>query len=345
MAFPKNICFAEPLEGTTKIRNTSKCKGEFRAKFLTSANNLPNETTDVVEIPAGGTGEFKFSLDSFPDSPVSIEQAVEVKIGDNFKSIASRVSDIKPLFSDFQIVSAPYPENAQPGDEVSANITIQNIGDCKGKARAKGTKLPPEGFNLGPGETTSFRHTLSMPGEAQPIQLSLNNVTQNSAADTFGTKVEPSSAVLIDTEKGTLRMIGGFSTQVPYAGAIQATNLEKSNMEEDDKLAAGRRIGTFQGKVSVSPSDEDIIKFDTLDYLNMRFDKQIQWVFDGTIKGKAESFQYSEYPTSGTESFLPAPAENPEISIRGSPLTKLGRARKRLGVNSQLFSEPIVNRG
>lgn len=342
MPFPNTVCLGERLEGTTRIRNTSECTGEFRTRFRPSIGE--DSIAEPQELSPGEEAEFEFVMDRMPDNMLDVEQLVEVRRGDQWIEAESLVDEIEPLFGNLQFVSTPFPGFVQPDEPVSANITVQNAGDCSTIAEMSGTRFTSTSVELGPGETQDFEQRFSMPGNAVPVNLQLTDQERGIQGDEFSTLIEPQQTVQIDQDEGTIQFIGGFDVRLSYRGVIQGTNVESENLDEEDRFIGGRRVSTFSGEISTTPEDKDTILFGNLDFLNVQFGANIQWVLNNEILGEAESFQYSEYPLGVASRLFPVATDDPEIEVKASPVGRLGKVRDAVGVGALIAKNPLLSR-
>lgn len=341
MSFPSQVCFGDPVSGSTVVRNDSQCESEYRVRYDVGGDTA---TASSAELAPGEEFEFQLDVSRMPESQLRVEEIVEVKVGDVWEPLDERVTNIEPLFSEFQLVSASYPAHVQPGNPVAANLTVQNVGDCPGRAEISGTRFQSRNVELEPGETTNFQHRFNMPGSRVPISLQVLNQDRGIDEDGVDRRIDPQQTVIIDEEEGTLEFLGGFNTNLGYNGIIQGRGIEGESLDSEDNLIGGRVLGAVSGNASTSPEDRDIIKFSTLDFLNVQFGSNIQWVRNGNILGEASSFQFSKYPIGFAENALPLPAEDPEISIRASPTDRLGKVRRVAGLNAKLIDQPVFQR-
>jgi len=344
MAFPTEVCFGQPVSGSLRLRNNSNCRGEFRLRLRSDAFGDDIVSNDV-EVAPGDSSDLEFRLPEMPDEEFTVEQVAEVKAGTNYVELASRERTISPIFSQFELVSTPYPSFVQPGDTIESEVTIQNAGQCSGSVNVSGTQLSDQEFNLDPGETATFTHRLNMPGEDRPINLDVQNLNRDDQLDSFSDTVQPSQAVLLDTKSGTLNIHGGFPKNINYSGLVVGTDLSGENLESgQDNISSGARTGGFNGTVSTDNAEVDTINFSNVDYLNMQAGTKVQWVVDQEIQGKGETFEFNNLPFNPSTRFDNLPAQNPDITVRGGPIDKVGRLASRLGFSLDMKPNALLRR-
>lgn len=326
---PDSACFGTDFDVSGTLRNVGDCSAEVRVRASLSGRD--DQTTQATPVQPGNSMDFSFTIQDMPENSVNVNIIAEIMEGGAWSEIDRVSQNVSALFADLRIVNTVYPDAVRPGEDVEADITIANDGDCSASFTLDGTLLDTVTDTIEPGDSIDITHMFSINVIEQLIDLELINNNRNTTEDTFSTTVRAHQAVFIDTDDG-VSIIGGFNNSVGYNIGVQGTDLEEEDFEETDRVRIGRRkrAGVARGSASPDPTDLDTIRFTNVDYVNGLVDREIVVVVDNEIIETTQSFKYTVYPFGIVEARLPAPAPAPDVVIQARPRDMIGRVRNRV---------------
>lgn len=322
---PDEVCAGKTVSGSTRIINKG-CKATLRAVIKSAGERISK--SEQFNLGGGDSKDIELPDLTAPSDGLDVTIQVQQKQGDSWRVRDEVTSVINVLTPKFRFGDLSFPNRLQPTQSTTINIPVENIGGCVGEVTIEALNTS-ESITIEPEDTGSINFEFSMgPVEEENIEVKLLNNITGSIDDSITRTIKAIQAVIID-DSNSIKIFGGFDSAIDYKGSIQGSNIDEQGLEDEDNITPTDRISAIAGSINPREGvDADIIKFNNLQFLFLRFGGELVWIVNNEFKGKSDSLKYSKYPLGFADQLISS--EDASLNVKPSITDRINSIGSRI---------------
>lgn len=337
-----NLCLStnddNTLLGSVTVSNANECGGDVRGSVT---GDLESDIT-IEETNVSGRDEVELEFDiPLEDGLTEWEYTLELEADNGgWEEIESSTEQLARYDLDISITEVDYPDVGMVG-EVDGSALVKNDGECDVEITFNGVSDSTTTV-IDSGSEVEFAETIDLTTDGVDTTVSVVDVYTGNDLGSENVVIEPERYADIDTQSGTIEVVGSDSTDVFFDANIAGSGIESDQEIEDESVVLGF---SNVGKISSASLSLDpiLVEYDALQVFDARSNKSLTWIVDGEIEDKSNSFRYSTVVGESMLNVGNAVEElDAQTTVLVGPGINIGTFRRKFGLKRMLSILPLM---